>query len=210
MKQARRIRVLIADDHQVVREGLAAMLNRQPDLEVIAAASDGASAVELFCRDLPDLALIDLRMPGLSGLDAIQAIRQRNPEARLVVLTTFEGDEEIYRALRAGARGYLLKDASLEELLDCIRAVHAGGSWLPPKVAAKLANRLTSSDLSRRELEVLNLMVGGKSNKEIGEILQITEGTVKVHVNHILDKLGVNGRTAASIAAVERGIVHPS
>ncbi len=210
MKQARKIRILIADDHQVVREGLMAMLSRQPDLEVIAAVSNGASAVELFCRDLPDLALMDLRMPGLSGLDAIQAIRRRNPDARLVVLTTFEGDEDIYRALRAGARGYMLKESSLEELLNCIRAVHAGESWLPPKVAAKLANRMTSSDLSRRELEVLKLMVDGKGNSEIGEILQITEGTVKVHVNHILDKLGVSGRTAASVAAVERGIIHPS
>ncbi len=210
MNEPEVIRILIADDHLVVREGLSALLNRRSDMRVVAEASDGIAAVELFCRRRPDVALIDLRMPRMSGVEAIVAIRQHTPEARLVVLTTFDGDEDIYRALRAGAKGYLLKDASLEEILECVRTVHAGKSCLPPKVAAKLANRMDSSDLSRRELEVLRLMVGGKSNKEIGDILYITEGTVKVHVNHILDKLGVSGRTAASVAAVERGIIPPS
>ena len=209
MEKPEVIRILIADDHLVVREGLSALLNRRPDMKVVAEASDGVSAVELFCQHQPDVGLIDLRMPRMSGLEAILAIRQLAPDARLVVLTTFDGDEDIYRALRAGAKGYLLKDTSLEEMLECVRAVHAGKSCLPPKVAAKLANRMGSSDLSRRELEVLRLMVDGKSNKEIGDILHIAEGTVKVHVNHILDKLGVSGRTAASVAAVERGIIPP-
>jgi len=204
------IRILIADDHLVVREGLSALLNRQVDMKVVAEAGDGAAAVNLFFQHNPDVALIDLRMPKMSGVQAIQAIRQRAPDARLVVLTTFDADEDIYRALRAGAKGYLLKDVFPAEMMECIRAVHRGESYLPPKVAAKLAGRMGSADLSRREMEVLRLVVDGKSNKEIGDILSITEGTVKVHVNHILDKLGVSGRTAASVAAVERGIIRTS
>ena len=210
MKDPAVIRILIADDHLVVREGLSALLNRQVDMKVVAEAGDGAAAVNLFFQHNPDVALIDLRMPKMSGVQAIQAIRQRAPDARLVVLTTFDADEDIYRALRAGAKGYLLKDVFPAEMMECIRAVHRGESYLPPKVAAKLAGRMGSADLSRREMEVLRLVVDGKSNKEIGDILSITEGTVKVHVNHILDKLGVSGRTAASVAAVERGIIRTS
>jgi len=210
VKERGAIRILIADDHLVVREGLSALLNRRRDMQVVAEASDGEMAVREFFAHRPDVALVDLRMPRMSGVEAIQMIRQRVPQARLVVLTTFDADEDIYRALRAGAKGYLLKDASLEEMLECIRTVHEGKSCLPSKVAAKLASRMSASDLSKREMEVLQLMVDGKSNKEIGEILYITEGTVKVHVNHILDKLGVTGRTAASVAAVERGIIHHS
>jgi two-component system NarL family response regulator len=209
VKESETIRILIADDHPVVREGLSALISRQPDMKVVAQASDGGEAVEQFFLHRPDVALIDLRMPRMGGADVILAIRQRAPEGRVIVLTTFDGDEDIYRALRAGAKGYLLKDASSEELLECIRTVHAGKTFIPPAMAAKLANRLGSADLSPRELEVLNLMVDGKSNKEIGVLLYISEGTVKVHVNHILEKLGVSGRTAASVAALERGIVRP-
>jgi two-component system NarL family response regulator len=209
VKEPELIRVLIADDHPVVREGLSALIKRQPDMTVVAEASEGREAIEQFLRHRPDVALIDLRMPQMDGVEVILAIRERAPNARLVVLTTFDGDEGIYRALHAGAKAYLLKDTSSERLLECIHTVHAGKSYLPPDVATKLARRVSSPDLSPRELEVLRLIVDGKSNKEIGDILHVAEGTVKVHVNHILNKLGVSGRTAASIAALERGIVPP-
>lgn len=203
------IRVLIADDHTVLRQGLAAMINRRPDMKVVAEAGDGGEAVEQFFRHRPDVALIDLRMPRMDGLDVILAISQRAPEARVVVLTSFDDDEDIYRALRAGAKGYLLKEASCEELMACIRAVHAGKSHIAPAVASRLAERVGGPELSPRELEVLHLMSDGKSNKEIGSLLYIEEGTVKVHVTHILDKLGVSSRTAASVAALERGLIRP-
>jgi two-component system NarL family response regulator len=209
VKEPELIRILIADDHPVVREGLSALISRQPDMTVVGEASEGREAVEQFLRHRPDVALIDLRMPQMDGVEVILAIRERAPNARLVVLTTFDGDEGIYRALQAGAKAYLLKDTSSEKLLECIHAVHAGKSYLPPDVATKLARRVGSPDLSPRELEVLRLIVDGKSNKEIGDILHVAEGTVKVHVNHILNKLGVDGRTAASITALERGIVPP-
>lgn len=209
MKEPERIRISIADDHPVVREGLSALISRQPDMKVVSQASDGGEAVDQFLLHRPDVALIDLRMPRMGAVDVILAIRQRAPEGRVIVLTTFDGDEDIYRALRAGAKGYLLKDASCVELLECIRTVHAGRAWIAPAMATKLAERVSGPELSPRELEVLNLIVDGKSNKEIGVLLHISEGTVKVHVNHILEKLGVSGRTAASVAALERGIVRP-
>jgi two-component system NarL family response regulator len=209
VKEPETIRILIADDHLVVREGLSALINRRPDMRVVAEASDGAEAVEKFFLHSPDVTLIDLRMPRMDGVEVMQAIRPRAPDARLIVLTTFDGDEDISRALHAGARGYLLKDASREELFECIRTVHAGKPYIPSATAAKLANHRGSPDLSPRELEVLDLMVDGRSNKEIGVILHISEGTVEVHVNHILEKLGVSGRTAASIAALKRGLVRP-
>jgi two-component system NarL family response regulator len=208
------IGILIADDHAVVREGLAAMIARRADLRVVGEAQDGAQAVDLALRHRPDVILMDLRMPGapgattLGGVDAIVQIRAAWPEARVIVLTTYDGDEDIYRALQAGAMGYLLKDTPRDELLDAIRAVHAGSRRLPPEVAAKLAERLTLEPLTPRELDVLRLIVAGKSNKEIGAALTISEGTVKVHVNSLLGKLGVADRTQAVTEALRRGIVH--
>jgi DNA-binding NarL/FixJ family response regulator len=201
------IRILIADDHPIVRDGLCALLNRQPDMIVVAEASDGDEAVEQFFTHHPDVALIDLRMPQTDGLHAITAICQRAPGSRVVVLTTFDDDEDIYRALRAGAKGYLLKEAPREQLLESIRSVHAGKSGLAPAVAAKLVDRLNRPGLSERELEVLRQVANGKSNKEIGDLLHIAEGTVKVHVNRIMGRLGVSNRAAASVAALERGLI---
>lgn len=201
------IRVLIADDHPVVREGLAALIGRPTDMEVIAEVSNGREAFEQFLIHRPDITLMDLRMPELDGVDAILAIREQVPTARIIVLTTFDGDEDIYRGLRAGAKGYLLKDACREELLECIRAVYDGRTWIPPAVAAKLATRIGGPDLTSRELEVLNLMVAGNSNKEIGTALGVSEGTIKAHVNRVLEKLGVSGRTEATAVALKRGIV---
>lgn len=201
------IRILIADDHPVVREGLAAMIEREPDMTVVAQAKTGREAVELFRRHRPDVTLMDLRMPEMEGVDAIVAIRAEFLLARIVVLTTYDGDEDIYRGLRAGAKAYLLKDAPAEDLLDTIRAVHRGKTRVPPEVAAKLAGRVSGSELTARELAVLKLIVDGKSNEEIGRALSITEGTVKFHVNHILGKLNVSDRTQAATAALKRGIV---
>jgi two-component system NarL family response regulator len=207
MKADKAIRILIADDHPIVREGLAALLNRAHDMEVVAEAGNGREALKEFLRCRPDVVLVDLRMPEMDGVDAILAIREQAPDARVIVLTTYDGDEDIYRGLRAGAKAYLLKDAPREELMECIRAVHAGRMWIPPDVAAKLATRMGDEDLTPRELEVLQLMVQGKSNKEIGNVLGVSEGTVKIHVNHILEKLKVSGRTEATSAALKRGIV---
>ena len=198
---------MIADDHPIVREGLAALLNHANDMEVVAEASNGREALKQFQRCHPDVVLVDLRMPEMDGVDAILAIREQASDARVIVLTTYDGDEDIYRGLRAGAKGYLLKDAPREELMECVRAVHAGRMWIPPDVAAKLATRMGDEDLTPRELEVLRLMVQGKSNKEIGNSLGVSEGTVKIHVNHILEKLKVSGRTEATSAALKRGIV---
>jgi two-component system NarL family response regulator len=201
------IRILTADDHPLVREGLSALINRQPDMKVVAEAGDGGEAVDQFFRCHPDVALIDLRMPRTDGLSAILTICRRAPGARVVVLTTFDDDEDIYRALRAGAKGYVLKDAPADYLLECIRTVHSGKSGIAPAVAAKLVDRMNRPGLSEREMEVLRLVADGKSNQDIGKLLQIGEGTVKVHVNRILGKLGVSNRTAAGVAALERGLI---
>jgi two-component system NarL family response regulator len=203
-----RIRILLADDHAVVREGLAAMISRRADMQVVAEAENGARAVELARQHKPDVILMDLRMPQMSGVEALARIRAEQPEARVIVLTTFDGDEDIYRALQAGARAYLLKDTPRDELLEAIRAVHAGQKRLPLEVAAKLAERVTAPELTPRELEVLRLIVAGNSNKEIGAVLSIAEGTVKIHVNNLLGKLGVADRTQAVTEALKRGIVH--
>jgi len=202
------IRVLLADDHPVVREGLAAMLNRRADMEVIGEVADGRAAVQFYQKHQPDVTLMDLRMPEMGGVAAIVAIREQFPQARIIVLTTYDGDEDIYRGLQAGAMAYLLKDTSREELLETIRAVHAGQRRIPPEVASKLAERIMGPSLTERELAVLAQIVAGKSNREIGQALVITEGTVKAHVNNLLGKLGVSDRTQAVTEALRRGIVH--
>jgi two-component system NarL family response regulator len=207
MKKTNRVRILIADDHPVVREGLVALINRRPDMVVVAEVSNGREAVEQFLHHRPDVALLDLRMPEMDGVEAIAAIRQKIPTARLIVLTTFDEDEDIYRGLRAGAKAYLLKDAPRDELLKCIRAVHEGQTVIPPSIAAKLADRLTTSGLTRREIQVLQFVADGNGNKEIAVALSISEGTVKTHVSSILAKLDAADRTQAVTIALRRGIL---
>ena len=201
------IRVLISDDHPFMREGLAAVIDYKPDMTVVGLACNGREAVELFRQHQPDVTLMDLRMPELSGVEAIATICAEFADARIVVLTTYDGDEDIYRGLRSGAKGYVLKDAEPDELLAAIRAVHNGQKYIPPAVGAKLAERIGSPELSERELEVLRLMARGKSNLEISTALSIAEGTVKFHVKNILSKLGVGDRTQAMIVALKRGII---
>jgi len=201
------IRVLIADDHFVVRMGLRSMIDSQSDMEVVAEAANGREAVERFRRYKPDIALMDLRMPLMSGVEATIAIHKEFPNARIVVLTTYDGDENIYRALRAGARAYLLKEIPRDEFLNDVRAVYSGQYCISPAVAARLARRIPGPELSRRELEVLKLIVEGMSNKEIAAALNITESTIKNHVNSVLTKLRVNDRTQAATSALRRGIV---
>jgi two-component system, NarL family, response regulator len=207
LEKGQRIRVLLADDHPVVREGVAALINRRSDMTVVAQASGGREVLGLFRQHHPDVALIDLRMPEMDGLEVISALRRDFPAACIVVLTTFDDNEDIYRALRAGARGYLLKDVPREELLHCIRLVHEGKTYFGTGVATKLAERVRWSELTARELEVLQLMAEGKSNKEVAAALFVAEATIKVHVVNILHKLGVGGRTEAVTLAIRRGIV---
>lgn len=209
MSQKQPIRILIADDHAIVRAGLAAMLEIQPEanMTVVGQANNGCEAVELFAQLKPDIALIDLQMPQMDGVAAIAAIREHFPTAHLIVLTTYDRDEDIYRGLQAGAKAYLLKDTPREELLTCIEAVHAGRAFISLEVGARLAQRMNRPELSKRESEVLQLMTAGMSNLEIGQTLSITEGTVKSHINNILSKLNVSDRTQAVIAALKRGIV---
>lgn len=202
------IKLLVVEDHHIVRQGLVALLNTVPDMTVVAEASDGNAGIELFRKHQPDVTLMDLRLPGLGGAEAVAKIRDTYPAARIIVLTTFDGDEDIYRALQAGARGYLLKGMFGDELLDAIRAVHAGKTRIPPVVAERLANRMSGSALTGRELEVLQLIVAGQSNKEIGTTLSISEATVKTHINNLLSKLGVTDRTQAATTAIQRGLVH--
>jgi len=199
--------VLVADDHPVVREGLITIINRQPDMHVIAEAANGREAVDRFLAQRPDVALIDLRMPGIDGVEAVIEIWEKTDSPHLVILTTYAMEEDIYRAMHAGALGYVLKSAATGELVECIRTVAKGNSWVPPTVGAKLANRVANRELTMREGEVLRLMAGGKSNKEIGVALNISEGTVKVHMTHILEKLKAGGRTEAIALAVRKGLV---
>jgi DNA-binding NarL/FixJ family response regulator len=202
------IRVLIADDHGVVREGLVAMIGRQEEMAVVAQAADGAEAVALWRSHRPDIALLDLRMPVLDGVGAIEQIRAEDPRARILILTTYDGDEDIYRGMRAGAKAYLLKDTPREELLHCIRAVYRGESYIPPAVAAKLASQVSGERLTTRELEILARMAQGSSNKAIARELGISEGTVKTHVKSILQKLDATSRTEAVSIGAKRGLVH--
>lgn len=202
------IRILVVDDHAIVRKGLVALLNTVDGLTVVAEASDGQEAIQAHRTYKPDITLMDLRLPKIGGADAIVRIRQENPAARIIVLTTFDGDEDIFRALQAGAKGYLLKGMDASELTEAIRTVYAGKSKIPAFVAEKLAGRMGGPALTTRELEVLKRIVAGRSNKEIGADLHISEATVKTHINSILGKLGVSDRTQAATSALQRGIVH--
>jgi DNA-binding NarL/FixJ family response regulator len=202
-----KIRVLIADDHPTVREGLSAMIGRQPDMLVVGEAATGREAVDLWRQNKPDVTLLDLRMPILDGVDAMLEIREQNPVARVVVLTTFDTDHEISRAIKAGARGYLLKDAQRDELLDCIRRVNIGEISIPPALVAKLAAVVSSETLTSRELHVLTFLARGMSNKEIARSLRISEATVKSHLRSVFNKLNVLSRTEAIAAAIRLGLV---
>jgi DNA-binding NarL/FixJ family response regulator len=205
----KRIRILIAEDHTVVRDGLVAIVRQEEDMDVVAEAGDGRQAVDLWKQHQPDVTLMDLRMPGLEGVDAIYAIRAVQPAARIVVLTTFDGDEDIYRGMRAGAKAYLLKDVRREELFHCIREVHAGRTFVTAAIAAKLAERLPGEELSKREMEVLRLVAEGKPNKLIGDAMAISEVTVKSHVRALFRKLNVLSRTEAIAVANRRGLIRP-
>ena len=203
-----RIRVLIADDHGIVREGLVSMIRRnKADMTVVGEATNGREAVDLWKEYRPDVTLLDLRMPELDGVDAIKEIRCHDENARIIVLTTFDGDEDIYRAIQAGAKGYLLKDVPREALMDGIRRVYAGETSLPMHLVAKLAERVSGDTLSKREIEVLKLMAKGRSNKEIASALFISEGTVKSHGKAIFAKMNVASRTEAVAEATRRGLI---
>ncbi|HVF42310.1 MAG TPA: response regulator transcription factor [Pyrinomonadaceae bacterium] len=202
------IRIIVVDDQAVVRQGFVSLISTVADMRVIAQGTNGREALALYREHRPDVVLMDLRMPEMGGVEAISAIRREFPDAKVIVLTTYDGDEDIYRSLQAGAQGYLLKDMFFDELESAIRAVHAGGRKIPGVVAERLAGRMGGSDLTGREHEVLELIVRGRSNKEIGTALGISEATVKSHINSILGKLGVTDRTQAATTALQRGIVH--
>lgn len=201
------LRILIADDHPVVREGLTAIFRRREDFKVVAEASSGREAVEQYNELVPDVALLDLRMPEMNGVETIVAIRKTHHAARLIVLTTFDSDEDIFRALQAGAKAYILKDTPREEIIDCIHSVCSGHTVIPAAIAAKLADHLRIAALTPREIEVLRVLADGKSNKQIARTLQITEGTVKSHVNTIMRKLDANDRTHAVTTALKHGMI---
>lgn len=201
------IRILVVEDHHVVRHGLVALLSVVDGVEIVGQAADGAAAITEHALLHPDVTLIDLRLPKLSGVEVIQKVRAEQPHARFIVLTTYDGDEDIYRALQAGARAYLLKGMTVEVLVSTIRSVHAGKSCIPPVIAQKLAERMSTEQLTHREQDVLEQIVRGKSNKEIGTELDISEATVKTHINNLLSKLGVTDRTQAATAAIQRGLV---
>jgi two-component system NarL family response regulator len=195
------------EDHHVVRQGLVALLNVADGLEVVGEAADGVEAIAQFRKHQPDITLVDLRLPRLSGVEVIERIRMETPTARFIVLTTYDGDEDIYRALQAGARAYLLKGMTSEELIATIHSVHLGKSYIPPAIAAKLAERLGTEELTPRELDVLEQIVHGKCNNDIATELKISESTVKTHINRLLGKLGVADRTQAATSAIQRGLV---
>lgn len=201
------IRILLVDDHPLLREGVAGLVADQPDMQLVSEASNGYEAIEQFRKHHPDITLLDLQMPDLNGIDAMIAIRAEFPEARIIVLTTYKGDAQVVRALRAGARAYLLKSLLRRELLDTIRAVHAGQKRITPEVARQVAEHAADEPLTSREIEVLRLIAGGKANKIVADHLGITEETVKGHVKNILSKLGANDRTHAVTIALKRGII---
>ena len=201
------IRVFSVDDHPLLREGIAALVNSQPDMSLVAQASTGTEAIQVFKQHVPDVTLLDLRLPDMSGIDILIAIRSEFPEARIIMLTTFEGDVEIQRALQAGARGYLLKNMPPSELLDVIRHVHAGKKRIPPEIASQLLEHMSDEVLTEREIEVLREVADGNRNREIAERLFISEETVKVHIKHIMEKLGAADRTQAVAIGLRRGII---
>jgi DNA-binding NarL/FixJ family response regulator len=208
LREPGRIRVLVVDDHPITRFGIAAIIEATPDMTVVGQAGSGEEAVELYEKHVPDIVLMDLRLPGMSGVEAIRTVVGRHRQARFVVLTTYEGDEDIHQALQAGARSYLVKGMPHEALVNALRRVHAGGQFLPPPVSRALFSRIPNSELSAREREVLSLLVRGRNNTEIGSELGITEATVKCHVSVILMRLNVSDRTQAVVTALRRGLAH--
>jgi len=207
MSDQTQIRVLCVDDHPLLREGIAAIINNQPDMLLVAEASNGREAIQQYREHQPDVTLMDLRLPDMSGIDSMIAIRSEFPEARIIMLTTFEGDVEIQRSLEAGARGYLLKSMPPNDLAEAIRQVHGGKKRIPPELAAQLAEHLGDEALTEREIEVLRHIAGGNRNRDIADRLFISEETVKVHIKHIMEKLGAVDRTQAVAIAVRRGII---
>ena len=208
MSHAEKIKVMVVDDHPLMRIGVASIVNARSDMTVVAQTGTGEEALTLFMKHKPDVTLMDLRLPGISGVDAIRSIRASHAEARFVVLTTYEGDADIHRALEAGAQGYVIKGMPYQTLVDALHRVHRGGRFLPPPVMRAMASRSPHSELSAREQEVLRLLAGGKSNKDIASLLGITEATVKSHVSAILLRLDVNDRTEAVVTALQRGLIH--
>jgi DNA-binding NarL/FixJ family response regulator len=209
METAITIHILIVDDHPVVRAGLASMLRAQPGLKVVGSACGGEEALLLLDRVTPDLMLIDLRMPGMNGIEVIRAVKARrlSPPVRMIVLTSYETDEDVYRAVEAGVHGYLLKDASEQEMVEAIRIVHAGKRYFPPPIAARLAERMSRTSLTPREHQILQMLSKGLTNKDIGRILGISENTARNHVNSILEKLEVSDRTEAVTTAIQQGLI---
>ncbi len=208
MKREGKIGILVADDHFIVRMGLIALVNTEPNMVIVGEAADGNQAVDLFGKHKPDLVLMDLRMPIKDGIEATIEIRGQDPQARVLMLTTFDGDTDIYKALQAGARGYVLKSATGQELIPAIQAVAAGQRWIPKEIAKRLASRKLFEDLTHQEVKVLQLLVKGLANKQIGDKLNITEYTVKDHLKSVFGKLQVVDRTEAVTAAIQRGIIH--
>jgi len=207
MSAANSIRVFSVDDHPLLREGIATLIKSQPDMVLVSEASTGREAIQQFQKYQPDVTLMDLRLPDMNGIDVMIAIRTEFPDARIIMLTTFEGDVEIQRALEAGARGYMLKSMPPKELLEVIRQVHAGKKRIPPEIAAQIAEHISDEALTEREVEVLREIAGGNRNRDIAEKLFITEETVKVHIKHIMEKLGASDRTQAVAIGVRRGII---
>ena len=208
MNHDSKIRILVVDDHSLIRMGLVSLVNTEPDLTVVGEAVDGNQAVLLYAKLEPDLVLMDLRMPNKSGIEATIEIRRKHPDARILMLTTYDGDEDIHQALQAGAQGYVLKGSTGMNLIPALRALAAGQRWIPPEVANRLASRRSFEDLTPREVEVLRELAKGLANKQIADVLNITENTAKGHLKNIIGKLRVADRTEAVTAAIQRGIIH--